>query len=70
MANVYIVSSLAVSGPTVIVTGTVNGVSVATAYPSSMTFANVALFQAYIGPLMLAAAPQPTQAAFQGTWTV
>jgi hypothetical protein len=69
MANTYIVTSLTTSGNTVNVSGTVNGVSVQTAYPASTTFASALLFQAFIGPLMLAQAPLPSLAGFQGTWS-
>lgn len=69
MAHTYVVTSITTVGNTVNITGTVDGVPVITAYPATTVFASVLLFQAFIQPLMLAAAPLPSLAAFQSTWT-
>jgi hypothetical protein len=55
-------------GNTVTVIGTVDGFSCTVYYPSSQTFANVLLFEAFIQPLMLAVTPIPL-VGFTGTWT-
>jgi hypothetical protein len=68
MANTYVVTQMITVGPMVTVYGTVNGSPVQVNYPSSQTFANVSLFEAFIQPLMLAAAPIPL-VGFTGTWT-
>lgn len=68
MANTYVVTSMATVGSIVIVNGTVNNVVVQVYYPSSKTFANVLAFEAYIQPLMLAAAATPLL-GYTGTWT-
>jgi hypothetical protein len=68
MANVYVVTQMTTMGSIVNVYGTVNGSPVQVIYPSSQTFANVLLFEAFIQPLMLAAAPIPL-VGFTGTWT-
>jgi hypothetical protein len=69
MANTYIVTNIVTTGNLAIVSGTVNAVPVQVSYPASTTFATALLFQAFIQPLMLAAAPLPTLAAFQSTWS-
>lgn len=68
MAHTYIVTSMITQGALVQVSGTVDGTVVEVYYPSSKTFANVLLFQAYVQPLMLAAVPIPI-AGLTGTWT-
>jgi hypothetical protein len=59
MANSYIITSVQQSGTTLIVTGSVNGVSVGVCVPapSASILASAVSFQNFIAPLMLAAVP-------------
>ena len=69
MSHTYVVASMTQLGSTVYVNGTVDNIPVQVSYPSSQTFASVMTFQAFIQPLMLAAAPFPV-VGYTGTFVV